>query len=450
MNNKLLGKNILFITAFVIFYSISLSIMAAEPDSLLINEDETVRIDSIRLTGNVKTEEAIILREMTFIAGDTVTGRILRFNRERIYSLGLFNRVDFFVTQNDNLNILEIVLAESWYLYPLPYFKAHNNEFDKATYGVNFTYKNFRGKNETLRAMIGLGYEPVYAVTFDNPSFSFENNIGLSITALYLRFNNKSTRAVNLVGEDFRYKIFSQSVSLSKRFNTFNIALLTLGFSYYENNHSIRGITASGGRIDRMPSLGISYQYDSRDLKQYSKNGLYAFLNINHKGFGINKAAYNNLEFDFREYRSIIDPLSGKWRVALRTSFGNIIPFYDYSYLGYYEKIRGHFNEIREGKSYFLSSFELSFPIVRDWNFSLKLPLLPESLTSTRIGIYLTGFIDSGDAFGDNKSFSINNFYSGYGFGITILFLPFNAIRFEYAFNESGRGELIIGTGFSF
>ena len=39
---------------------------------------------------------------------------------------------------------------------------------------------------------------------------------------------------------------------------------------------------------------------------------------------------------------------------------------------------------------------------------------------------------------------------SGWGFGFTLLILPYNAFRFEYAFNEYNEGEFILETGFSF
>ncbi|MCX6167997.1 MAG: hypothetical protein NTX65_01555 [Ignavibacteriales bacterium] len=415
-----------------------------------MNDTESIKIDSIKITGNDKTEDFIILRELTFKPGDTVTGKILRYNRERIFSLTLFNRVDFIILQEHFEIILEIRLKESWYLYPIPYLRSNNGDFSKATYGVNLLFKNFRGRNENLRAMLGFGYDPTYSILYNNPGLIFKNGIGFTFSASYTKFSNKSVAAINLTGEDYQYKIFSQTLSVSKRFDQFNIGFISLGFNYLENPFALKGITASGGKIDRLLIGGFSYIYDSRDLKQYSENGLYTMVSYLHKGFGINKINYNEFNLDFREYRDIYEKLSGKWRIAYRTTFGNVVPFYDYSFLGYFERVRGHYRDIREGKNYLLTSFEMNYSIIKEWNLSLKLPLLPERLTSARIGIYLTGFIDAGDTFDNKDEISFSHFYSGYGFGLTFLFLPYSAIRFEYAFNELGRGEFIIGAGFSF
>ena len=449
MNNNSDAKYHFSLSLLLLLIIIS-NIKAAEADSLSVRDDQSVRVDSIKISGNETTQDFIIRRELTFNEGDTVTGKILRYNRERIYSLRLFNRVDLLLNKTDRMNILEIKVAESWYLYPIPFFKMQNGDIKRSTYGINLTYKNFRGKNETLRFIAAFGYETAYAITYDNPALIFSHDIGLNFTSLYAKINNQSASAEKIAGNDFQYKASSQFLSLSKRFDQFNFAFLNLGFSYLETDYAVKNITASGKNIDRVLSAGLSYSYDSRDLKQYSGNGSYFSSSFTHKGFGMEGINYNLIDLDIRNYRYIYDDLIGKFRISMRNCSGGTIPFYDYSYLGYHQRVRGHMNEIREGKNYLFSSVELSYPLVKEWNVSIKLPLLPENLTSARIGIYMEGFADTGDAFDSFGSLKVNNFYSGYGAGILMLFLPFNAVRFEYAVNEFGKGEFVIDTGFSF
>ncbi|PKL82125.1 MAG: hypothetical protein CVV24_11775 [Ignavibacteriae bacterium HGW-Ignavibacteriae-3] len=341
-------------------------------------------------------------------------------------------------------------MEETWYFYPIPFLYTLNSDLSKATYGINLSYKNFRGRNETLKALVGIGYDPIYAILYDNPAVLFEDDIGFTFSYYFSKLTNKSPTARKIIGFDYQHKSISQSVAVYKRFNQFNVGYLSVGFTYVETDFSLKGITASGSRIDRLLTAGLSYVYDSRDLKQYSVNGIYSLISIAYNGFGINNISYNKFGLDFREYRTIYKQLSGKWRLLYRSVFGGLVPYYDYSFLGYMERVRGHYNDIREGKNSLLTSFELSYPIIKEWNVNLKLPLLPESLTSGRIGIYFTSFIDAGGTFNGSDSFSLNRFYSGYGFGITILLLPYDAVRFEYSFNELGTGEFIIGTGFSF
>ncbi|MDZ7763546.1 MAG: POTRA domain-containing protein [Melioribacteraceae bacterium] len=60
----------------------------------LSSENQFVEVDSIAIEGNDITEEFIILREMSIVEGDRVNSNLINYDRERIYSLGLFNYVD--------------------------------------------------------------------------------------------------------------------------------------------------------------------------------------------------------------------------------------------------------------------------------------------------------------------------------------------------------------------
>lgn len=423
---------------------------AFELDSLALADNESIQIDSIYITGNKTTKEFIILRELTFSVGDSVTGKVLRYDRERIFSLSLFTSVEFLIERKTERTILEIRVAESWYIYPLPVFFSSNGDLKKSTYGLSLLYRNFRGRNETIKTSTGVGYDPFYSIAYENPAIDFENEIGLQFYFSYWRSTNQSEIAKSIMGYDFQNKIYSNSITLSKRFDQYNLLMGTLGFNYVEAPAAIDGFTASGERIDRTPYVGLSYFYDSRDLKQFSRNGLYTALQFFHKGFGLGSISYNKFVIDYREYREIIGKLGAKWRLNLTTSFGGNVPYYDYTILGLYEKVRGHYSDLREGKGALLTLVELSYPLITEWNVSFKLPLIPESLTSYRIDIYLTAFYDAGQSFNSVNQVAFNNFYSGYGFGLTFLILPYNAVRFEYARNEFGKGEFSVGLGFSF
>ena len=421
-----------------------------EPDSLSIGDKETIRIDSVVITGNSTTKDFIILRELTFSVGDTVSGKTLRYDKERVFSLGLFTHVEFIINKNIDNNILRINVSESWYIYPLPVYFSQDGDIKKSTYGVSLLYKNFRGRNETVRTSLGFGYDPFYSIEYSNPALNYEHSLGINFAFAYMHPTNRSVEAKSIVGYDYQSKVFSQAISISKRFDQYNLLTGLIGFDYIENPISYLGLSASGGRIDRSPIFGATYVHDSRDLKQFSRDGLYTFLQLQYKGFDVDNISYALLNVDYREYRTIIGELAAKWRLNWGSAFGKVIPFYDYSYLGYRERVRGHLNDIREGKNYILTSIEMSYPLIMEWNVHFKLPLLPESLTSYRIDIYATSFYDAGETYNVNREIALTNFYSGYGLGLTLLVLPYNAVRIEYARNELGRGEIIFGLGFSF
>ena len=433
------------------FTSTSKVLFATSLDTLFVKGNDQVKIDSIKITGNDATKDFIIRRELTINDGDWVTEKVIEYNRERIFSLRLFTNVKLFVYQSNQKNILMIEVKESWYIYPLVYFRSEYNSLNTSTFGFSLLYKNFRGRNETIRTTVGFGYQPIYRLLYETPALIYNEDIGLQVDLLYSDLVNKNVAAATIAGGAFKEKIIDNSITLSKRFNQFNIAYLTVGFNYVETPFpGIEKFTASQSGIDRALYAGISYIYDTRNLKEFSDNGLYVFGSFIHKGFGVDQISYNIFGLDFRTYRNLIGDLSAKWRFAYRATFGRSVPFYDYSYLGYEERVRGNFTNKREGNNYLLTSFEVNYPVIKELDFSLKLPLLPRSLTSARLGFYFGAFYDAGTTYNNGQALALNQFYSGYGIGFTVLVIPYSAVRFEYAINQDQKGEFIVATGFSF
>jgi len=121
----------------------------AQNDSLQ-NVVYPVKVDSITIIGNEITEPEIILRELTFKTGDIVTEENLEYNKDRIYSLGIFTRVDLLINIEDNLNKLIIYVEESWYIYPIPFAELKDKDWDKISYGINLILFSTLGHPEWL------------------------------------------------------------------------------------------------------------------------------------------------------------------------------------------------------------------------------------------------------------------------------------------------------------
>jgi outer membrane protein assembly factor BamA len=406
-------------------------------------------IDSIKITGNDITEEFIILRELTFEQGDTVDQHTLDYNKERIYSLGIFNKIDFNLERENS--ILNINVDESWYIYPIPFFQLKDNDWDKFSYGLTVLVRNFRGRNETLSGSAVLGYDPSFSIGYSKPSIFYKSNIFFSAGISHMTITNKSVSAQYLYGGNFEYTYITNEVGIGNRFGIFHWASFNVGYHYIESPKFVKGITASTERIDRLLKVGLGYSYDTRDLVQFPQEGMLFSLSVQFKGLGINDINYRIYNVDFREYRNLFSDLTAKWRVTTRQTAGKFIPFYDFSYLGYQEAVRGHFNREREGHHYYLGSFELLHPIIKDINISLDfIPVLPRELLTYRLALYAQIFGDTGVTQLRGKPLSIKNFDTGYGAGISLLLLPYNVVRFEVALDENRNVEYILDLAVSF
>jgi outer membrane protein assembly factor BamA len=254
-----------------------------------------------------------------------------------------------------------------------------------------------------------------------------------------------------LYGSEFEQKSVTSRVQVGKRFGNYHWLYLKTGFDYIESPFYLKGINASNSNIDRTVIAGASYVYDTRDLTLYAANGIYAFLNYEFKGFGIDGINYRIADLEFREYRKIIEKFTAKWRISIRHSAGDV-PFYDYSYIGYSERIRGYFYDGEsEGNDRFIGSVEINYPIIRETRINLYfIPLVPRSLLSYRVAIIAGLFGDTGTTRNTGEPVSIKNFNTGYGTGISFLLLPYFIGRFEFAINDNGQTEWIFDLGASF
>lgn len=409
------------------------------------------QVDSIKISGNEHTEEFVILRELSFELGDSVNGEILHYNRERIFSLGIFTKVNVVIENYDGKNIVFIRVEESWYIFPVPFVNVREKTFERASYGVSLKYKNFRGRNETIRATVSLGYDPFYSLEYENPLVIQSFDISLSLSFGLGKSVNKSEILEIANGNSFDFKTMALNSIWGKRITEESSLFFIVGYSKIKvPTENINLLMASGTSSDNKITTGVSYLYDSRNLKQYASDGEYLGISYLYNGFGNSQSSYNVLNIDVRDYTEIYKKFILRGRISARHTFGEFIPIYDYSMFGYDYFVRGNRFEIDEGNNRILTNLEVSYPILPEWNFALDLPILPNSLTRSRISIMASLFADAGTVFNNDEKINFADFDHGYGFGLTFLFLPYSSFSLEYAFNEFGKGEILLGTEVSF
>jgi outer membrane protein assembly factor BamA len=434
----------------LLFLCLTITIKAIENDTLYYNDNYSVKIDSILIRGNDQTADFIILRELTIGIGDTLNPGIARYNRERIYSLDIFNEVKLIPFKTNNKNYLLILIEESWYIYPLPFVTVREKDWNKISYGIAVKVKNFRGRNESLIGKFALGYDPSFSFSYFNPYLSRELDMYSQIQFGFTDVANKSFTAEKIAGKDFNQKWYYGKIIIGKRLGLYNWISISAGYDYIETPFYNDKISASNERIDRTVILGFNYSYDTRDLIQYASNGIFAFVNYELKGMGINDINYKVATFEFREYRKLIGNLVGKWLIATRLTNGKV-PLYDYSYLGLNQRIRGHWDEQMEGNNLFMGSLEFNYWILNDTRLNMYwIPFLPKSLLSYRVGLVWELFVDTGTTSINGDSLTLKQFTTGYGTGFSILFLPYFSARLEFAVDNNFRGQWIFDLGASF
>src|SRR5574341_1702791 len=95
----------------------------------------TLKITKISISGNRRTKSKVILREMKTQVGDTLDLAMLQADQQRIFNLGLFNRVEVDSLQRpDGVHVL-IGVTERLYFFPFPIFFL--NERDRKSTRLN-------------------------------------------------------------------------------------------------------------------------------------------------------------------------------------------------------------------------------------------------------------------------------------------------------------------------
>nr|NIW78704.1 hypothetical protein [Calditrichia bacterium] len=128
-----------------------------------------IKVDSVLIYGNEKTEDRVILREIPFQFPAHLEMADFQLIKNRLTNLFLFNRVALGITRQGQKKLLLIQVTESWYIYPVPIFFVNERDWDKLSYGFQVSHFNFRGMNEKLSIGGWLGYNPSFFIHYNNP-----------------------------------------------------------------------------------------------------------------------------------------------------------------------------------------------------------------------------------------------------------------------------------------
>lgn len=157
----------------------------------LVDEGPRVYIERIEITGNSKTRDFVIRRELEFAEGDPFNRSMVQRSKAAIEALGFFKVVSIDLqpgSSSDRVNILISVEEDSTGDYGATVGYAS----DQGILGeVSITERNFLGRGQYLRAAVGLsGSGRSVDFSFTEPRF-----MGLKISSgidVYHRINDET------------------------------------------------------------------------------------------------------------------------------------------------------------------------------------------------------------------------------------------------------------------
>lgn len=410
--------------------------------------DSMLVVGNIVISGNNQTKDIVILREMSLREGQRITRQLIKYDQNRIYSLGLFNQVRIdVVPASDTLVTLVVNVHERWYVFPYPIFGLKDRDWSKVFYGFGILHNNFLGRNEKVFASFIFGFDPAIRLTYRNPFLSDDGANFLSGSLGYSKVRNRSLLAQMGAGS-FDERHFSISVLIGKRIGISHSLWVSGSYEFVGVSEYKPGRTVSQDGEDRFPVGGLGYTFDTRDLAEYPGTGTLARATLTQFGVPGNALGFVRYGGDLRQYVPVFLNIVLQGRVFTDIVSAGTTPSYNRTFLGYSERVRGHFRDVIEGENIFGVSTEAHYAVVSPRHF--KVGVLPEQFSVWRFGISAAVFADAGTVWFRGQPLALDQFVKGYGVGLHFL-LPYSTIvRLEYAWNEVRRGEFIFDVGAAF
>ena len=467
------------------FLSLSLLIffLLTWPSKEVIAQD-MFEVVAVQITGNKRTKERVILRELDFSIGDTLSASTLKArsktNEQLVMNTSLFTEVQIEFIQNGHQISAEIKVREFWYIFPLVLFKLadrnfsiwwteQNRSLDRVNYGMRFFHQNLTGRRDRLRLITQLGYLKQIELAYDLPMVGDNENLGIFAD---LHFSNQKEVAYITQGSRLKFYKEEDEPILLKRFRIgagatyrdgiFKYHTAKLFYSSSWIGESIAALNPAYflNGINKQQHFTLQYDFtiDKRDVKAYPIKGYQVSLFAQKDGFGFKQEDVNTLSAVASYARFF--PLGKKQK----HSFGAKIkgrytfnrseqPYTHISAIGYSPNVlKGYEFYVIDGLDYIYLKTHFRIRLLKKeinwgkWVFLQQFRYMP-------LQIFFTinndvGYVNA--PYNGIKSTLSNEWLWGRGVGIDFLFYYDKLLRFEYSFNHLGERGLFFSWELAF
>jgi len=249
----------------------------------LVDEGQHLYVERINITGNEKTRDFVIRRELPFAEGDPFNRALVTQGKANIEGLGFFSRVGFGVEQGSASDkvVLNIVVEET---STGDYGITAGYDSASGVLGeLSLTERNFLGRGQYLKASIGASQGgKSFDFSFTEPYF-----MGLKMSAgidVYHRITDET--ADNVYGRTSTGGQIRFGLPVTRDVN----ASIFAGLDRTVITDAIAPASAvfNDGDIFDKASIGYALTYDGLDDQKHPTEGFYAQLTQTYAGWDYN------------------------------------------------------------------------------------------------------------------------------------------------------------------
>ena len=443
-----------------------------------------LRITDIEVTGNKRTKDFIVIRDLDIRPGDRIQqsqlAQRLDVNRNLLLRTGLYTdatvNVKDWDTESDEI-IVSVEVREGPMILPVPIFELADRNFNvwinefgaslkRVNYGADVLLMNAWGFGERFRISGQLGYTPKVAFSGLLPFMNFNQAVRLEFDLSY-----STNREVAMLTQGNILRFFQKDEEIIFKRQEYRLGLLIRQNAYihhavrmgYINNWVDPELTSEvnpdfflNGR-DRQEFVFAEYEFriDYRDLPVFPRKGWRFEGRVRKDGFGINdhvSATY------LRPLFEINHPLNDRFAtgVILSGQVGlqrNQQPYYNYRALGYGESfVRGYELYVVDGLDFFLVQANVNYRIFSKMiNWKKLMPV--KSLKVMPLQVFLMLYYDTG--YVNDPFYSEGNPFDNrwtHGGGVALNFLVYNTftLRVEGSINHLGEKGIFLHSNKAF
>ena len=409
-----------------------------------ITEGDLSYINEIRITGNTKTKDVVIRRELRFYPGDKFDGEKMRRSKQRLYDLGFFDEVIFDTepTQYPDKKDLAVSVKEA---------KTGEFSFGGGYSSVdrligfvevmqrNFDITNFptftgAGQNLKIRAEIG-SIRRDYTISFTEPwIFGYPYLFGFDA------FNYEREKETGL-GYGYDEARTGGDLRFGKEFTDYDRADLMYKLERIKigdvDSDASSALKDEEGK-NTISSLALTLTRDTTDSKYNPMKGHILSATGEDAGgiFGGDKDFYKlsglaDLFFNYEE-KLVIE---GKFRIGWADEYDNSksVPIYERFFVGGANTVRGYkersigprdsnTGDPIGGEAMLIGNLEATYPIFKNFK--------------------IAAFYDIGNVWADSKDLGDGDFKAGAGVGIRVK-TPIGPVKVDmgYPLDKAHPGD---------
>jgi outer membrane protein assembly factor BamA len=438
------------------------------------------RISGIRISGNKKTKDFTVLRELPFRTGDTVSPeellRKVEVAREHLDNTSLFNYV-YISYSPDTAAIaspgcipvtVSISVEERWYIWPQVSLKLEDRNLsswlkerdgDRITVGWGARIYNVFGIRHKITASHYFGYEKGGRVGYTGIALDRERTqmLGFNAAALYNRTINAvsaDNRVVYVKDTDgFIDRTVAGGLSYTYRPGIRATHTVNVDYSWTHVGDTVlkinRDYWGTDNTVNGSLSLSYIFSYEHRDYFAYPTKGY--FIGMELAGVTADNADFffASLNMKLQYYREVLPRLYWGSRLNATASFKNRKAYIYDRFMGYEERVlTGYDYYVIDGQHCVLLNNDLRYAIMPKRIVNLSFIRGLSNFRKIHFSLYAklmydAGYVRNACAAPDNTL--ANTFLYGYGAGLDIVTYYDIVLNVSYAFNRMGEGGFFFG-----